>query len=104
VGWSPSDPCSVKTPEALNRREKLSLIAQNRPRSEIIVAVIAIPREILFYQFFTPLPFYTAKTQSGSSGLWRPPDACRWWTPADFAKRAARSFDTDQRRPRPKSV
>jgi hypothetical protein len=57
------DPGRVKTPEASNRGERLSLIAQNRPRSEIIVAVIAIPRAILFYQFFTPPPFYTAKTQ-----------------------------------------
>jgi hypothetical protein len=43
---------------------KLQTIAQNRPRSETVIALVAIEREISFDQFSRRV-FNTTKTRSG---------------------------------------
>jgi hypothetical protein len=58
-----SDPGCVKTSLASNPGEWFSQIAQNLPPSEIVIALNCSPKRQLFYQFSTPLHFYTTKTQ-----------------------------------------
>src|SRR5215469_4829326 len=52
--WSKSDPGCVKTLEARKPGEWLSQIAQIRPRSEIVIAPIAIQGEICPINFPAP--------------------------------------------------